>query len=93
MWFSKNDHKLRSSIIENTRMPGVATLLNIFSPSSQPTSFQTDEDGADELAKAGGIDSIYFVGSTVPEVMVVQGTPRKADPFSSLIVLKQPLHL
>lgn len=58
-------------VIENTRMLCAVEGVKQFSPSPQSPSFQTNEDRSDELAKAGCINSIYLVGSTVPEVMVV----------------------
>ena len=62
-------------------------------PCAQSSCLQSNKHWSYQLSKAGSVDSINLIGSTVPEVMVVECAPWEAHTLSCLIVLKQPLNL
>lgn len=64
-----------------------------YQPGSQAASPQPHEHRPDEFSEGSGIHRVQFVLLAVPQVVVVQRAPGKADAFRCLIVVQQPLEL
>jgi len=70
-------------------------ILNIdsYQPGSQAASPQPHEHRTDQFSEGSGVHRIQFVLLAVPQVMVVERAPGKADAFRRLVVIQQPLEL
>lgn len=70
-------------------------ILNVdsYQPGSQAASPQPHEHRPDQFSEGSGVHWIQFVLLAVPQVMVVERAPGKADAFRRLVVVQQPLEL
>ena len=63
------------------------------SPGAQASGAKPHEDGADELAKGGGVDRVQLLVLAVAHVVVIEGGARQAHALRRLVVVQEPLQL